>query len=37
VTLTGTVPAAAARDQAGRIGQSARGAAMVNNQIVVDE
>lgn len=37
VTLTGTVPKAAARDQAGRIAQSARGAAMVNNQIVVDE
>lgn len=36
VTLTGTVPLAAARDQAGRIAQSAKGATMVNNQIVVD-
>ncbi|MDH5620767.1 MAG: BON domain-containing protein [Gammaproteobacteria bacterium] len=37
VTLTGTVPGAAARDQAGRIAQSAKGATMVNNQIVVDK
>jgi osmotically-inducible protein OsmY len=37
VTLTGTVPKAVVRDQAGRIAQSAKGAAMVNNQIVVDE
>jgi len=37
VTLTGTVPRAAARDQAGRIAQSAKGATMVNNQIVVDD
>jgi len=37
VTLTGTVPRAAARDQAGRIAKSAKGAMMVNNQIVVDE
>jgi osmotically-inducible protein OsmY len=37
VTLTGTVPKVAARDQAGRIAQNAKGVAMVNNQIVVDD
>ena len=37
VTLTGTVAKAAARDQAGRIAKNARGAVMLNNQIVVDD
>ncbi len=37
VTLSGTVAKSAARDQAGRIAKSTKGAVMVNNQIVVDD